>query len=61
MWQQGGQVEFALACGAYDAGEDVLGVGALAGALVAVHRADNDGGPDGLFGAPVGPTGPAGT
>ena len=52
--EQGGQVEFALARGAYDAGEDLLGVGALAGAVAAAHFADDDGGPDGLFGAPVG-------
>ena len=38
----------------YDAGEDLLGVGALAGAVAAAHLADDDGGPDGLFGAPVG-------
>ena len=44
----------ALACGAHDAGEDLLGVGALAGAVAAAHLADDDGGPDGLFGAPVG-------
>ena len=31
-----------------------LGVGALAGAVAAAHLADDDGGPDGLFGAPVG-------
>ena len=48
------EVEFALACGAHDAGEDLLGVGALAGAVAAAHLADDDGGPDGLFGAPVG-------
>ena len=43
-----------MACGAYDAGEDLLGVGALSGAVAAAHLADDDGGPDGLFGAPVG-------
>ena len=48
------QVEVSLACGTYDAGEDLLGVGALAGAVAAAHLADDDGGSDGLFGAPVG-------
>ena len=48
------QVEAALAGGAHDAGEDLLGVGAVAGAVAAAHLADDDGGPDGLFGAPVG-------
>ena len=52
--EQRGQVDVALACGAYDAGEDLLGVGALPGAVAAAHLADDDGGPDGLFGAPVG-------
>ena len=52
--EQRRQVEVSLACGAYDAGEDLLGVGALAGAVAAAHLADDDGGPDGLFGAPVG-------
>ena len=32
----------------------LLGVGALAGAVAAAHLADDDGAPDGLFGAPVG-------
>ena len=32
----------------------LLGVGALAGAVAAAHLADDDGGPDSLFGAPVG-------
>ena len=40
--------------GTYDAGEDLLGVGALAGAVAAAHLADDDGGSDGLFGALVG-------
>ena len=48
------QVEAALAGGAHDAGEDLLGVGAVAGAVAAAHLADDHGGPDGLFGAPVG-------
>ena len=52
--EQRRQVEVALSCGAYDAGEDLLGVGALSGAVAAAHLADDDGGPDGLFGAPVG-------
>ena len=52
--EQRGQVDVALSCGAYDAGEDLLGVGALSGAVAAAHLADDDGGPDGLFGAPVG-------
>ena len=43
-----------LAGGAHDAGQDLLGVGAVAGAVAAAHLADDDGGPDGLFGAPVG-------
>ena len=43
-----------MSCGAYDAGEDLLGVGALSGAVAAADLADDDGGPDGLFGAPVG-------
>ena len=36
------------------AGEDLLDVGALAGAVAAAHLADDYGGPDSLFGAPVG-------
>ena len=48
------QVEAALAGGAHDAGKDLLGVGAVAGAVAAAHLADDHGGPDGLFGAPVG-------
>ena len=51
---QGRQVEAALAGGAHDTGEDLLGVGAVAGAVAAAHLADDHGGPDGLFGAPVG-------
>ena len=43
-----------MAGGAYNAGEDLLGVGALAGAVAAAHLTGDDGGPDGLFGAPVG-------
>ena len=52
--EQRRQVDVALACGAYDAGEDLLGVGALARAVAAANLADDDGGPDGLLGAPVG-------
>ena len=48
------QVEVALAGGAYDAGQDLLGVGAVAGAVATAHLADDHGRPDGLFGAPVG-------
>ena len=43
-----------MAGGAHDAGEDLLGVGAVAGAVAAAHLADDHSGPDGLFGAPVG-------
>ena len=38
----------------YDAGEDVLGVGAVARAIAAADRAGDDGGADGVFGTPVG-------
>ena len=48
------QVEVALAGGAHDAGEHLLGVGTVARAVAAAHLADDHGGPDGLFGAPVG-------
>ena len=48
------QVEAALAGGAHNAGQDLLGVGAVAGAVAAAYLADDHGGPDGLFGAPVG-------
>ena len=50
----GGRSRLTLAGGAHDAGQDLLGVGAVAGAVAAAHLADDDGGPDGLFGAPVG-------
>ena len=50
---QRGQVEVALAGGAYDAGQHLLGVGAVAGAVAAAHLADYDGGPDGR-GCPAG-------
>ena len=43
-----------MAGGAHDADEDLLGVGAVAGAVAAAHLADDHSGPDGLFGAPVG-------
>ena len=48
------QIEMALAGGAHDAGEHLLGVGAVAGAVATADLTDNDGGTDGLFGAPVG-------
>ena len=37
-----------------DAGEHLLGVRAVASAIATADLADDDGGPDGLFGAPVG-------
>ena len=55
------QIEVALAGGAHDAGQHLLAVGAVAGAVATADLSDNDGGTDGLFGAPVGsrrPTGP---
>ena len=48
------EIEMALAGGAHDAGEHLLGVGAVAGAVATADLTDNDGGTDGLFGAPVG-------
>ena len=54
LGDQPGQVEAALTGGAYDAGQDLLGVGALAGAVAPAHFADDHRGPDGLFGPPVG-------
>ena len=38
----------------HDAGEYLLGVGPVAGAVAATDLAGDDGGADGLFGAPVG-------
>ena len=38
----------------HDAGEHLLGVGAVPGAIAAADLAGDDGGPNGLFGAPVG-------
>ena len=38
----------------YDAGEDLLGIGAVASAIAAADLAGNDRGADGVFGAPVG-------
>ena len=37
-----------------DAGQHLLGVRAVASAIATADLADDDGGPDGLFGAPVG-------
>ena len=48
------QIEVALAGGAHDAGQHLLAVGAVAGAVATADLSDNDGGTDGLFGAPVG-------
>ena len=48
------KVEVALAGGANDAGQHLLAVGAVTGAVATADLADNDGGTDGLFGAPVG-------
>ena len=52
--EQRRQSEVALAGGAHDAGQHLLRVGAVAGAVATAHLAGDDGGPDGLFGAPVG-------
>ena len=38
----------------HDAGEHLLGVGPVAGVIAAADLAGDDGGADGLFGAPVG-------
>ena len=53
-FEQVGQVEVALAGGAHDVGEGPAGVRALSGAVAAAKLEDDDGGPDGLVGAPVG-------
>ena len=44
----------ALAGGAQDTGQHLLGVGTLAGAVAAADLASDHGGSDGLLGAPVG-------
>ena len=52
-----------LVGGPHDAGEHLLGVGAVAGTMTATDVAGDHRGSDGLFGAPVGgvhPTGPTG-
>ena len=51
--EQRRQSEVALAGGAHDAGQHLLRVGAVAGAVAAADLADNDSRPDGLFGGPV--------
>ena len=43
-----------LGSGPHDTGEYLLGVGAVAGAIAAADLSDDDGGANGLFGAPVG-------
>ena len=52
--EQGARVETALAGGAHDAGQDLLGVGPAPGAVAAADLAYGHRGPDGLFGPPVG-------
>ena len=47
-----GEVELPLMPSAYDAGEDLLGVGAVPGAIVAADLAGDDRGAFGVFGAP---------
>ena len=42
----------ALTGGAHDAGEHLLSIGAVAGAVATTHLAGDDSGPNGLFGAP---------
>ena len=49
-----GLVDAALRGGAHDAGQHLLGVGAVAGAVAAADLAGDDGGSDGLFSAPDG-------
>ena len=51
---QRGEVELPLVSCPNDAGEHLLGVGSVAGAVAATDLARDDGGADGLFGAPVG-------
>ena len=60
---QRGEVEVSLGSGPHDTGEYLLGVGAVAGAIAAADLSDDDGGANGLFGAPSWsrrPTGPTG-
>ena len=52
--EQRGEVELPLVSRPNDAGEYLLGVGSVAGAVSAADLAGDDGGADGLFGAPVG-------
>ena len=52
--EQRGEVEVSLGSGPHDTGEYLLGVGAVAGAIAAADLSDDDGGANGLFGAPVG-------
>ena len=47
-------IEMALTGGAHDAGEHLLSIGAVAGAVATTHLVGDDSGPNGLFGAPVG-------
>ena len=49
-----GKVELTLLGSAHDAGEDLLRVGPVTGAIATAHLAGYDRGADGLFGAPVG-------
>ena len=49
-----GKVELTLLGSAHDAGEDLLRVGAVTGAIATAHLAGYHRGADGLFGAPVG-------
>ena len=51
---QRGEVELTLLGGPHDAGEHLLGVGAVAGTITATDFAGDHRGSDGLFGAPVG-------
>ena len=51
---QRGELELTLVGGPHDAGEHLLGVGAVAGTITATDFAGDHGGSDGLFGAPVG-------
>ena len=49
-----GEVEMTLVNGPHDAGEQLLGVGAVARAIASADFAGDDAGPVSLFGAPVG-------
>ena len=42
-----------MAGGTHDAGQYLLGISAVAGAVATAYLAGDDSGPDGLFGAPV--------